>query len=201
MYVIIHMKQNWQIRYIFFNTQTYNSFVKKKVKTFVFYFKRYCHSKWWCTCAPVRKTGLSKHRILILFDIRKRFTSWLSAFTDFVLWTDFVLLEFARKYPSLTDVGWWERQLPGATGSAAREGARRDRAEQVHAAPARQPSADAAFGEDGAGEAAEFWDGATQSWSAVHHRGGGRRGPGGGEAQRGQPTQPRGPRAEICNVS
>ena len=190
MCVIIHMKQNWQIWYIFFNTQTLNLFVKKNLKSFVFYFKRYWHSKWWC-----------KHRTIILFDICKRFTSGLSAFTDFVLWTDFVLLEFARKYPSLTDVGWWVRQLPGATGSAAREGARRDRAEQVHAAPARQPSADAAFGEDGAGEAAELWDGATQSWSAVHHRGGGRRGPGGGEAQRGQPTQPRGPRAEICNVS
>jgi hypothetical protein len=36
MYVTIHMKKNWQISYIFFNTQTYNLFVKKNVKILSF---------------------------------------------------------------------------------------------------------------------------------------------------------------------
>ena len=41
MNVIINMKKNWQIRYIFFKTQTCNLFVKKNVKIFVVYFKKY----------------------------------------------------------------------------------------------------------------------------------------------------------------
>jgi len=59
MYVIIHMKKNKQIWYIFFNTQSYNLFVKKDVKIFVLHLKRYWHSKWSCTCAWRWKIGLN----------------------------------------------------------------------------------------------------------------------------------------------
>ncbi len=60
MYVIIHMKKNQQIWYIFFNTQSYNLLVKKNVKIFVLCLKIYRHSKWSCTCAWRWKIGLNK---------------------------------------------------------------------------------------------------------------------------------------------
>jgi len=87
MYVIFQMKKKWQIWYIFFNTQTYNLFVKKNVKIFVFYFKRYWHSKWWCTCAWRWKIGLKYNflgnvRRFFYFPVEHPYRMFFSGLTD-----------------------------------------------------------------------------------------------------------------------